>query len=290
MVLTFGPLFSLPFAALLLRRLGFRYDAWVLPVAIGLLWLATRGYGSEPLFVASTAAFVFVALLVERFVSDTRFERIVPAGTFRTTSGPRSANAAVPRSTRSADAPSTVDEAAPQNETLVQAAERTNVPLDGAELVARIDDAASEDQRNELLDALRATGEVVALLRARQSDGRAALGQARATASRPWREGRTKGLLVAFDGIAPAEATVLVVLCDVDDPEKRWTASERDGLRGSALLVPTDLPGVKRLGLVDGETAGWVARAVFIPHHLVIGGVRGDRGPGRGERVTGRPA
>ena len=312
MALTLAPLLALPFAGLLIRRAGYRFDAWVLPVALGFHWLLIRGHGTEPVFLLAVALFVLVAAVAafqglgmepapvhrsrQRTIHPKRHaartevaEAVVPtAPVVRTIALPR------PPPSKPVATPLPAAVASPEpsraKTPTVVVEQRALPPHDAAELLDRIEAAASSAQRRTLVDRLRSTGESIAHLRAVTDQPGAVLGKAKTTAAHAWGDQRCDGLLVQFDGVAPRDSTVLVVLCDVADAADLLDESAQDAVRGAAIVIPSNLAGVKHLADLGESDARWLARAVFVPLHLLIGDVNAaDREAGHGESVTGRP-
>lgn len=312
MALTLAPLLALPFAGLLIRRAGYRFDAWVLPVALGFHWLLIRGHGTQPVFLLAVALFVLVAAAAafqglgmepaparrsrQRTIHPKRHvvranvaEALVPpTPVVRTIALPR------PPPTKPVATPLPAEVASPEpppaRTPTVAVEQRALPPRDAAELLDRIEAAASTEQRRTLVERLRSSSESVAHLRTGTDQPGAVVGKAKTTAAHAWGDQRCDGLLVQFDGVAPRDSTVLVVLCDVADAADLLDESARDTVRGAAIVIPSDLAGVKRLGDLGETDARWLARAVFVPLDLLIGDVNAaDREAGHGESVTGRP-
>ncbi|MEM9379954.1 MAG: hypothetical protein AAGB93_08370 [Planctomycetota bacterium] len=319
MAITFAPLFALPLAGALLRRAGYRFDAWVLPLAIAFHWLLLRGLGTHPAYLAAVSLFMLAVAFAafsglattRRRARLTRLEagrRSVPTADGETARArsfeapqtrprpvrPRARTPVppfVPAPAPVSAPPPTAAEPKPAAPVLPPggAVERVVAPpRDEAELLDRIEACCSDAQRDTLVEGLRYDEKLTACVRAARDDDRAALGTAQTIRGKTWGPETVDGLVLSFDGFAPRDASVLVALCDVTDPAEIFDVEERDAARGAAILVPTSLLGVKRL---EGDAdARWIARSVFVPLHLVVGEVdSAGRGPGHGEVVTGRP-
>ncbi|MEM1450070.1 MAG: hypothetical protein AAGI22_13220 [Planctomycetota bacterium] len=323
MALTFAPLLALPLAGALMRRAGYRYDAWVLPLALAFHWLLFQGLGTHPVYLVLVTLFVLTAggAACVGLATPRRTSRPTLVGDGRRRAeGSDEAEPVKPsfetpptpvrpvRSRARTPVPPFVPEPPPaavpaEVEPPVEVASEPPTPPGGAvervvapprdeaELVDRIEACCSDAQRGTLVAGLRSEEEVVALVRTSSDSDRAALGAAHTVRDKVWGPENVDGLVLSFEGVAPRDTTVLVALCDVTDPAEIFDDAERDAARGAAILVPTSLFGVKRLD--DGTTADarWIARSVFVPLHLVVGEVdSAGRGPGHGEVVTGRPS
>lgn len=146
-------------------------------------------------------------------------------------------------------------------------------------LVEALEAAASDAQGPWLLPALRDPGERVRLAYDRGHSAaafRPALGAAVRAGRGRWGTSEHPGLLVRFEGYAPGDATLLAVLVSIEEPE---SASEQ---APTLLLVPTGLAAVKRLDPRAEPRARWVARAAFVPEHMILGETDGI---GAGEAI-----
>ena len=148
-------------------------------------------------------------------------------------------------------------------------------PLRYESLLDAIDAAASGVQSSTIVTDLRSRDEHLHLLQ--DSDcSAAARGRARPAARRPWGAKHVDGLVLEFSGVAPGDATVLAVLAEIPEGAAPVVLSN------TLVLIPINLPAVKRLDSRLAPKARWVAREVFVPLSHVVGE---SAGIGRGDEI-----
>lgn len=285
--------------AFALRGRGLTFHWWVLPTALALHWWLWNGLGREPWFIASVAAFLFaVTVSAWKRRNPVPIASLPPMGS----GAPRPAAMRPPASPPAEHgAPSSGDADAPRHGRTGRVIDRTTPPPPprvvadattlhaelmrasatrrpgavapealsaesqrrSSDLLASLIPEASPRQRSELWPQLRGALERVA--RPIGSPARVVAYAAEGT----WGARTVPGLRLEWDALeAPGGTTVLVLRCE--------GAGLPDGRRSALVLVPTSLPGVKRLaatGVARGEEASelWAGRGVFVPVHLVLG-------------------